>query len=269
MIYFLAEYCLDSLNESFFKSVQEILNSNYAHVSYIPSICIYIALVGVNTLDISIVLSQILFLYNLFNKINIKFEKLIQTTLSSEKNTSISNSDAFRSIFDRDGLYRHVHSFISYVPVIPIIISMSLHIAYVSPTNKFRSLLGRILYSIVAHIGSSLFTNLIIRSVFEFVLSYFVMAFISKFYLLSKYKTASLILAFSGTYFFVKTYRKSEFFASFMTHQFVFGLDFYKLPEKNTILSYIGFFIIFMASFLFQRLIGLLFNFLIGKKKMR
>lgn len=267
MIYFLAEYCLNSLNESFFKSAEEILNSSYAHVAYIPSICIYIALVGVNTFDISIVLSQILFLYNLFSKIDAKFEKLIQTALSPENNDTINNNAVLRTAFGNDRLYKHVHSFISHVPVVPVIISMSLHIAYVSPTNKFRSLFGRILYSIVAHIGSSLFTNPVIRNVFEFILSYFMMSFISKFYLSSRLTTASLILAFSGTYFFTKTYSKSEFFASFISHQFVFKLNLHKFPGKSCVLSYIGFVIIFMTSFLFQRLVGLLFSLLVGKKK--
>lgn len=260
MIYSVAEYFLDSLNSSFFESAKAILENNHAHLAYAPYIALYIALIGVNTLDISIVLSQILFLYNLFSKVNTKFDQFVKKTLSPE------NTKDLPDILINSGVFDKLQQFLGYIPVIPFIITISLHIAYISPSNKFRSLFSRILYSCVAYLSFSIFSNQILIYGFSFITSYILSFYINRLYLTFKYTVVSFVLAFAGTYFFLKTYTKSPFFSSLISHEFLFNFNFFVDSSENVWFSYVIFIVLFLISISFQRLIKILIQ-LISKKQ--
>jgi hypothetical protein len=266
MIYFLAEYCLDTLNGNFFESVKSLLDSNYAHVNYIPIVSIYIAFIGVNTLDISIVLSQILFLYKLYSQINIKFENLVQATLSPENSTFINDYNYISYFFTDNEIYNSIHTFISYIPIVPIIISISLHVAYISPLNKFKSLMNRVVYALVVYISRSLFSNPFIRPIFEFFLTNAIVIYASGFYSTFHFLAPCLVLSFSGVYFFLKTYTKSTYFSGLFFDEFKFNIKFNRLPTPEETYSYVVLTVLIMLSFIIQQIIGILISFLFSKK---
>lgn len=261
MIYFLAEYCLDSLNGSFFDSAETIMNSHYAHVTYIPMLCVFIALVGVNTLDLSMVLSQILYLYNLFNTMNSKFEGMVMSRFTGP----LQNVQG--TVVNLQALGRYIRVFINYVPVIPILICLSLHVSYISPRNKFRSLVSRIFYSVITYFCRTIITHVTGASIAGFILTYICMQLATRQYSVSKFTSLSLVLAFSGVYFFMKTFRKSPMFNKWISHDFIFKSDLKSMPERDVLLSYGEFAVMMGFSMLSQRTIAIVVGALKGKEK--
>lgn len=239
MIYFLAEFCLNSLNGTFFDSTTKLEKSISPHTKYVPLVSLYILIVGFNTLNISVVLSQLLFLYNIFHSIDQTFIKVIKE-LVFQNNTYIGYS---------------IMNLIKTLPIIPLFISLSLNGAYVSYSNRCNSLLSRILYTMSAYISNCIFEEFIIIKMFEFALSYLVNSLFSKFYVISQLKTSALIFSFSGTYFFLKTYHKNASFAFLNGKRFFFSFNLQKLPSNSDLESYLAFLVLFLISFLSQMLI--------------
>jgi len=233
MIYSLAEYCLNCLNGTFFKSADTIMASNQKYASYAPYVSIYVALIGVNTLDISVVLSQIMFLYNFFHKINESFIGYVNKTFP--------------------GSYPET---IIHFPIIPVLMAVSLHIAHISPAKKCRSLLSRILHSTVSHTISILFNDSTFTWALNFVLSYVIVTVFLKFYSSQKFHLSALILAFCGTYFFLKTYTKSPILEQVLRIDANFNINPKELPSTQSLVLYCTFLLIMGISFLTQRIIG-------------
>lgn len=249
MIYFLAEYCLNSLNGNFFESAEQLIKSKQEHAFYAPFASLYIAIIGSNTFDISIVFSQIMFLYNLFHKIDQKFNLLMNYVFQDQK------GHLYNKIFTLSNLF----------PIIPFAITMSLHLGYISVSNKYKSLLSRILYSIVNHISRLIFKNSLVAFLFSFLMNYILMDVFVKLHQISKLKASSIILSFSGTYFFLKTFQKLSISSKIGLE--VFNFDLNNIFEKNVIFSYTIFVLFWMSSYYLQHLLGFCISFFVSKKK--
>lgn len=253
MIYFLAEYCLNSLNGTFFSSAEALQESNLEYTKLAPLGSLYIIFIGANTLNVSVVLSQLMFLYHLFHSIDCKFGQLV-------KNTVIRDTV----------LSRCIHTFVSYVPIIPLLISLSLHGAYISYSNKCKALFTRILYSLcqqivvlMLDIAASLAKNAVLREPsismpLNFCLNYLFVNLFSVFYRASELMASALVLSFGGTYFFLKTYAKSPLLGSVTTHEFSFLKDLASSGVSDMLISYLVFALIFSMSILSQKLINVI-----------
>lgn len=222
MIYAIAEYCLNHLNGTFFDSINSILNSKREYINLIPQASLYIAFVGINTLDTSVILSHSMLLYSLFHRIDESF----------------------------------TYYFHSNIPLVPLFFSFVLHQAYISPINKCVSLLNRILYSTVSLLTDLIISNAILRIAINFTITSLIVHLFSR--SPYKYYLASLILSFCGTYFFLKTYKKSEVFESMIEYEILFD---------GGIKSYILFISMILGSFCTQILIGYIIFKISSKKK--
>lgn len=251
MIYFLAEYCLDSLNGSFFQSAQALLDSDCNDSFYAPFIALYVAIIGFNTLETSIVLSQFMFLYKLFHSIDKQFVSLIKLVFSNQENP----------------IYIGIYNLVYHIPVIPLIISISLHIAYVSITNKSRSLLSRILHSITRSLVCLIFTNIILCALVVFIINYILMDIFTKNYLAVKLRASAMLLSFCGVYFFVKTYKKVYLFSNCIRIDFVFTVEYSHPLLKQVVMSYLIFIFLFAASFYLQLIVARILKKVVKKKK--
>lgn len=234
------------MNGTFFQSAETMNNSKYDHVAYIPIVAIFVATVGVNMLDVSVILAQILFLYNLFNSINYKFEELIA-----------SGSILFPKFF------------INQVPIIPIVISMSLHIAYISPASKFKSLISRILYSVTYYTVTAALGENTRALIITFIVNYVLMQIFSRLYLSFRWQTLSVLLAFSGTYFFLKTYNHSRILSSFSSRVFDFSLERSGIFNTDSLISNAIFFLLSAISLSLQLLIDIVLHKITGKVKIQ
>lgn len=239
MIYFLAEFCLNSLNGTFFESTTKLQKSLLPHARYAPFVSLYILIFGFNTLNVSVVLSQLLFLYNIFHTLDETFIRVTNELINKKENP-------IGSI---------IMKIIKNIPIIPFSISLCLNGAYISYSNRVNSLLSRILYTMSAYICNSLLEEFIVVKICEFGLSYLVNNLFSKFYLVSELKTSALIFSFSGTYFFLKTHQKNAFFSFMKQRKFNFSFKFFEFPSNDELESYLIFMLIFLISFLTQMLI--------------
>jgi len=93
------------------------------------------------------------------------------------------------------------------------------------------------------------------------------MQLFSRLYTSSRFTILSLVLAFSGTYFFLKTYRLSQTLSGLSTRVFDFSISLNTLFKKDVIVSNLVFIIVFSVAFITQRLIGVVLNKLTTKVK--
>jgi hypothetical protein len=229
MIYVLAEFCLNSLNDTFYSSTKQLQTSNILHIKYSPLLSIYILVLGFNSINLSVIFSQILFLYNLFYKIDINFINLIKI------NTDLT--------------------IIEYIPIIPLFIAISLNCAYITDINRYNSLISRILYTLSHSIINSIFTwnNILVIKLLELAFSFLVLLIFSKLYLLSPLKTSAIVFSFTGSYFFLKTYFKNDYFTDlFEDRKFEFSYSFKELPSESLLKCYLTFIMLSTCSFLIQ-----------------
>lgn len=239
MIYFLAEFCLNSLNGPFFNSVDKLQLSTESHARFAPLVSIYVLIFGFNTVNVSVVFSQLLCLYNLFESIDKTSIRLVKNMIS----------------YDDSRFERLVMKLITNIFMVPLFISLILNGTYITKANKCNSLLSRILYTLSSHIAKLVVKDFIIVKISEFTLSFIVNSLFSKFYLLSELKTSALIFSFIGTYFFLKTHSKNNAFAYLAGREFEFSFNLSELPPKNVLESSIAFLLLFLVSFMSQILV--------------
>lgn len=249
MIYFLAEYCLNSLNGTFFSSAGTILKSDLEYTKLFPLGSLYVGLVGINTMNVSVILSQLMFLYHLFYSIDYRFGQFVRSTIA--RDTILSQC---------------INTLVSYIPIVPLLISLSLHSAYISYSNKCKALLTRILYTLcqqvvqtVLNIVSNLCSNAVLRMPFismplNFCLNYLLVHTFSIFYRTSERMASASVLSFAGTYFFLKTYTKNPLLCTLVPQECSFPTN---IANTSTLMPYALFGLLFVISILSQKLIGM------------
>lgn len=251
MIYFLAEFCLNSLNGTFFDSINQIKSSTLLHAKLAPYVSIFVLMFGFNTVNISVIFCQLLFLYSIFHRMDNAFIEIIENLLLKEKSS-----------------FTHVITkIIQNIPIVPLFVSLNLNTAYITDSNKVNSLLSRILYTMSSYFSNSLLSGFISIKILEFAISFTVHSLFSKFYLTSQLKTSALIFSFSGTYFFLKTHSKSDAFGILNGKEFNFSLKLNETPSMDLIGSWIAFGVLFMTSFMSQMLIRYLISKLANIKR--
>jgi len=276
MIYYVAEYCLNSLNGTYFQSADAIKNADISFPQFFPLTAIFIAFIGINSSTASFILSELLFLYNLFQQVNNAFRYFVT-----------------KSILDYTQKYDCINKwtslFFSCVPFLPIIMCWILDLAYISNSNRCKAFLARILYSLgeyatdlilercyglfvedfVAMIENIfLFKKKVIAKILNFNLNYLVSYIFSRYYLKYQTEVSALLYSCTGSYFFLKTYSMSSFLSSFIDYKFNFSVMDKKCGIKNLAVSYAAFFTFVFTSFLYQKVVYKIVNKLKTKRKL-
>lgn len=246
MIFFLAEYCLNSLNGTFFDSANEICSSSFKYSSYIP----FISFIGINAMFVSLIFYHFIFLYHLFHKVDSFF------------------LDFVKNLIDVDALV----VFLNYVPLISLIMASSLHYTYISNTNRFNSCLIRILHSLCEYVCRTIsifiISNVImlyespeyVKSYYAFVLTkalvfsanYLISIVFLKLYQAHNIITSALVFSFGGTYFFMKTYTRSPILSKYFDIRFKFDVKQHNI--KDILVSFLVFSALVYVSQLYQRM---------------
>lgn len=236
MIYSILEFCLNSINGPFHSTPEHILGCRRYWVYTMPYLSLYVAFVGIRTPTVSFMMAQTLLLFRLINLADMTVIKILSARTAHNSPLNLLLRGLLNPAF------------------ISVGVTLLLHVFYQIKFRRSIAMAGRVSHAICFLVTRVLFSGRAEILVFNFLFNKLVMQVCIRIYVRCKKTFCIVVLAFIGTYYFLKTIGCCWNALSDLAY-FEFILWRRSVGWRTLLVSYTTFCILFVLSFASQNIL--------------